>query len=126
MPVWTGLPGGTPRYGPLAAAVGAAVACRHGLIDGALVVQDASGRSSFAALQEALSKNQTDRLVLVVVDLLHVDVFDLGDAPLVERNAILAALLEGGRDGDAPLQLSAHIVGKWSGIFCRGVPAIPR
>lgn len=107
----------THRYGQLAASVGAALECREGLIDGELVVQDASGRSSFAALQDALSKNQTPRLVYYVFDLIYLDGFDLGEVPLIERKAILADLLELGRDDNFPVQLSEHIVGNGSAFF---------
>jgi bifunctional non-homologous end joining protein LigD len=52
---------------------------------GEIVVLDAEGRSSFQALQRALSENAEAKLVYYAFDLLHLDGRDLSPAPLEAR-----------------------------------------
>ena len=51
------------------------------LLDGELVVEDATGVSSFALLQADLKAGRTDRLVYYVFDLLYLDGHDLTRVP---------------------------------------------
>jgi DNA polymerase-1 len=63
------------------------------VLDGIVIVQDKDGRSDPAALAADLAAGRQDRLVYYAFDLLHLDGFDLTDAPLSERKRVLAALL---------------------------------
>ena len=63
------------------------------LIDGELVVETLTGASDFSALQADLSEGRSERFVFYAFDLLHLDGYDLEEAKLVERKALLAQLL---------------------------------
>jgi bifunctional non-homologous end joining protein LigD len=65
------------------------------ILDGEIVVEDASGVSDFSALQADLAEGRADRFVYYAFDLLHDAGEDLRPRPLAERKARLAALLEG-------------------------------
>lgn len=106
----------TRRYRALADAF-AAVGCKQALIDGEIVVQDEVGLSSFSALQDALSRGESHRLVFYAFDLLYLDGFDLRNALLSERKALLAALMEHVTHEHSPLQVSEHIVGNGPAFF---------
>ncbi|HEX7236772.1 MAG TPA: DNA ligase D [Gammaproteobacteria bacterium] len=82
-----------------------ALPCRAALIDGEAVVYDSKGVTSFQRLQNAL-KGDNSQIALVAFDLLHLDGWDLRRAPLVERKALLARLLEG---GPAAIRFGEHV-----------------
>lgn len=85
------------------------------LIDGEAVVEDANGISSFAGLQEALSKRATTAAVLFYAfDLLYLDGFDLREAALEGRKAVLAKLLE---NVQQPLRYSDHLEGNGAAML---------
>ena len=65
-----------------------------GLIDGEIVALDHNGAPDFAALQAALSSDQTADLVFFVFDALFAEGKDLRSEPLSERKARLEALLK--------------------------------
>jgi bifunctional non-homologous end joining protein LigD len=92
------------RFPEIAAAV-AALPAGRALLDGEAIAIDAEGHPNFGMLQQALSDGPTDRLMLVLFDLLHLDGHDLRPLPLRERKELLAALL-----GNAPgvLRYSEH------------------
>jgi len=73
------------------------------VIDGELCALDAHGRSHFQLLQNALNKKA--RLLYVVFDALFVGGKDIREKPLLERKAILKALLP----RDPLLRYSEHI-----------------
>jgi bifunctional non-homologous end joining protein LigD len=75
------------------------LAVASALLDGELVVVDESGVSDFSALQADLSEGHTNRFVLYLFDLMHLDGFDLRRVALVERKGVLQCLL-----GPAPPQ----------------------
>ncbi len=77
------------------------------VLDGMVIVQDADGRSDRAALARDLADGRQDRLVYYVFDLLHLDGFDLTDAPLAERKRVLKALLD--EAGAGPVAYSEHL-----------------
>ncbi len=81
------------------------------MLDGELVSLEGDGRSSFAALQEALSNNQTGRLSYYAFDLLHQDDTDLRPLPLGARKQALKTLLEAA-DADQPIRISEHLTSK--------------
>ena len=74
-------------------------------LDGEVVVVDARGRSSFQALQNALSGAPSGTLVYYAFDLLYLNGFDLRGVALAERKRVLQRLL-----ADAPpgLKYSEH------------------
>ena len=77
------------------------------VLDGIVIVQDAEGRSDPAALARDLADGRQDRLVYYVFDLLHLDGFDITDAPLGERKRVLKALLD--EAGEGPIAYSEHL-----------------
>jgi bifunctional non-homologous end joining protein LigD len=84
------------------------------LLDGEVVALDASGRSSFQALQRALGESDGD-LVYFVFDLLALDGGSLRPRPLAERKAALAGLLE--RSTLERVRLSDHVAGQGEEFF---------
>ena len=62
-------------------------------LDGEVVALDEKGRSSFQALQNALSASPSADLAYLVFDLLYLDGFDLRGVKLTERKALLQSLL---------------------------------
>jgi ATP-dependent DNA ligase len=61
-------------------------------IDGEMIVQDAQGRSDFAALRSAIER-EPHRLVFMAFDLLEVDGQDMRDRPLEARREHLRDLV---------------------------------
>lgn len=64
-------------------------------IDGEAVVLDEHGVPSFQALQNAFDAGRAQDIVIFAFDLPYLNGYDLGDVPLVQRRALLRALLEG-------------------------------
>jgi bifunctional non-homologous end joining protein LigD len=73
-------------------------------IDGEAVVLDEHGVPSFQALQNAFDTNRPQDIVIFAFDLPYLNGYDLRDVPLVQRRALLRALLEG--FGDDTLRFS--------------------
>jgi len=96
----------TSRFGPLADAF-KRIAARSAVIDGELVVEEASGASSFAGLQAALREGRFGELRYYAFDLLFRDGKDLRDEKLAERKRQLAEVLAGLPDS-SPIRLSEH------------------
>jgi len=80
----------TPRFAALAEAARALDDC---IIDGEATVLDGAGNPDFAALQQALSAERSDRMVFFAFDALHAGGRDLLAEPLSARKTALAALL---------------------------------
>ena len=83
-------------------------------LDGEVVVMEPDGRSSFQALQNALSIADKSRLFYYLFDLPYLNGCDLRRAPLVERKRALQALL------DSPpevIRFSAHLEGRGEEVF---------
>ncbi|MCC7276254.1 MAG: DNA ligase D, partial [Alphaproteobacteria bacterium] len=95
----------TARFGRDLAAALAALPVSAALIDGELVVEGPNGASDFSALQADLAEERTDRFVLYVFDLLHLDGRDLRPAPLLARKEALERLC---RDTDPRIRYSRH------------------
>ena len=66
--------------------------CRSAIIDGEMIVQDETGRSSFSALRAAI-RTAPERLAYYAFDLLHLDGADLRDRTLEDRRLLLQDLL---------------------------------
>jgi bifunctional non-homologous end joining protein LigD len=83
------------------------------IIDGEGVVEDESGATSFAALQDALSDTHAGvaaTAVLYAFDLLYLDGEDLRGLALEERKARLGRVIPPAQEG--PLRYSEHIEGE--------------
>jgi len=74
-------------------------------LDGEVVALDAKGRTSFQALQKALSATDSRNLKYLAFDLLYLNGFDLRDAPLTERKRLLRELLS---NAPPAIQYSEH------------------
>jgi bifunctional non-homologous end joining protein LigD len=105
----------TARFRPIATALGALPA-RGAYLDGEIAVLGPDGVTSFAALQDALSRGQAERLTYHVFDLLHLDGRDLTGLPLIERKALLAPLLAGLPKGGL-VRYSDHVQGQGPAFF---------
>ncbi|GGK07769.1 DNA ligase D [Luteimonas terricola] len=88
-----------------------------GALDGELIAGRGS-KEDFNLLQATLSGERQGTLALALFDLLHIDGVDVAAAPLIERKALLQALLEGvpghlaysshiESDGDAAFKLAS-------------------
>jgi bifunctional non-homologous end joining protein LigD len=97
----------TARFAPLAAAL-AMLPVRAALIDGEVVHLDSDGHTSFSALKDALATGGGDRLVYFAFDLLHLDGYDLSDARLDARKALLQTLID---ERAGRLRYSDHVTG---------------
>ena len=97
----------TSRFGALPNAF-RRIGARSAVIDGELVVEEASGASSFAALQAALKAGRVDELRYYAFDLLFRDGRDLREKPLDERKKQLSELLASLPEG-SPIRLSEHL-----------------
>jgi len=74
-------------------------------LDGEVVALDAKGRTSFQALQKALSAADSRNLKYLAFDLLYLNGFDLRDAALTERKRLLRELLS---NAPPAIQYSEH------------------
>jgi bifunctional non-homologous end joining protein LigD len=83
----------TERFATIAKDVGRLPVERL-ILDGEAVVQDESGRPSFAKMHSRAKKSAGEHLVYYVFDCLYFDGFDLRDSPLIERKKILKQLFE--------------------------------
>jgi bifunctional non-homologous end joining protein LigD len=84
------------------------------LLDGEIVALDDKGKSSFSALQQAISEGGRG-LTLFLFDALEVDGEDLTQLPNIERKARLATLLGEGRPPH--ILYAEHIVGHGDELF---------
>jgi bifunctional non-homologous end joining protein LigD len=78
----------TARLPGIATAIGR-LKPKSALLDGELVALQSDGRSSFAALQDALSRKDDGDLYFTLFDLLHLDGWDLRFCRLLDRKAAL-------------------------------------
>ena len=84
----------TAQFAPIARAL-ARLPVREAWLDGEVVVTGADGRTSFQALQNALSAGDTGGMTFWLFDLMYLDGYDLRAVPLLERKRVLKAVLEG-------------------------------
>ena len=76
-------------------------------IDGEIVVEDDNGRSSLGNLQAALSEGRQERMRYYAFDLLYCEGYDLREAMLLDRKALLEQVLA---SAPASIRLSEHLV----------------
>ena len=101
---------------PMIARCAARLALENAWIDGEVVVMDADGRTSFQALQNALSSDHSSQLHYYAFDLMYLNGYDLRGVPLVERKRLLETILEA---APATLQFSAHIQGSGEAFYAQ-------
>jgi bifunctional non-homologous end joining protein LigD len=82
----------TAALGRVAEAVGE-LGLKSAWLDGEVTVVDDRGRTSFQALQNALSDPAGERLVYFVFDVLYLDGYDLQGVSLSERKRLLRSLI---------------------------------
>jgi bifunctional non-homologous end joining protein LigD len=104
----------TDRFAPVAAAA-ARLPASAALLDGEVVVLEPDGRSSFQALQNALTQDRERDLVYFAFDLLHLDGYDLRPAPLIARKEALRDLVDAG-EGKV-IRYSDHVQGEGEGFY---------
>ena len=104
---WTG------RFKPVADAI-AKLPGGDLALDGEVAVLDQNGGSSFAALQDALSRGETKAMRYIVFDLLYRDGEDWRAAALTDRKAALHDLLKNAR---GPLVYSDHVVAHGTEVY---------
>jgi DNA ligase D-like protein (predicted ligase) len=95
------------RYPSLVRAA-ANLRCQSAIIDGEAIVQDVKGASDFEALSSAM-RSHPDRVILYAFDLMHLNGNDLRQDALIERRALLKALL--GDDQESRIQFSEEFEG---------------
>ena len=89
------------------------------ILDGEVTALAADGKSSFTALQDALSRRSTGTLVFHLFDAPFLEGYDLRESRLEDRKELLRALLAG--HPDPRVQFVDHIVGNGAEFFeqCR-------
>lgn len=83
-------------------------------LDGEVVVVEADGRTSFQALQNALTTDHAEKLHYFVFDLPYLNGYDLRRVPLLARKRVLETLLE---SAPPALRYSAHVQGSGQEFF---------
>src|SRR5262249_6519277 len=78
------------------------------LLDGEIVVQNASHVPDFSALQAALRDGDVQKFSYFVFDIIHLDGADLRALALIERKAVLADLMERSPDAQPVVHYSEH------------------
>jgi bifunctional non-homologous end joining protein LigD len=104
------------RFRPVAEAA-AHLPVRQALLDGEVVVLEADGRTSFQALQNALSGGRDKDLVYFAFDLLYLDGYDLRKATLLDRKEALTQVLAGAPASAGQVRLSEHVRGQGDDFY---------
>ncbi len=81
------------------------------VLDGVVVLLNASGASDGGALRRAVSLGRTSELIYYIFDLPFFRGVDLTGCALLDRKALLARALQEGADHTGTLRLCEHIVG---------------
>jgi bifunctional non-homologous end joining protein LigD len=97
----------TERFRSIADAL-QALGLASALIDGEIVVEDASGISSFNNLQADLKADRLDRFRYFVFDIFYCEGFDLTKAALKDRKELLQQLFAALPSG-SPIRFSEHL-----------------
>ena len=90
------------------------------ILDGEVVVLEANGQSSFAALQAAFEEGAKHPLTYFVFDLLHLNGHNLRQEPLTERKKILAQMLDSLAEHET-VRYGQHIETEGEPIFERSL-----
>jgi bifunctional non-homologous end joining protein LigD len=108
----------TDRYRPIADFL-ARLPCKTALIDGEVCVQTPTGATSFGLLQDALSEGAAEKLTYFAFDLMYLDGWDLGAAPLAARKDALEGLLQAAVTPTSPVHFSDHHEGGGPAFFAQ-------
>lgn len=101
---------------PTIARAAEALPVERAILDGEVVALLPNGVSSFQALQNAFRGERSEPLVYYVFDLLYLDGHDLRGAPLEQRKARLAELLDHNTSRGA-LRYADHVEGEGEQFF---------
>lgn len=104
----------TKRFQEIALSLLEFAAWKSMVLDGEMVVTDASGKTDFQALQHYVSNPRGQRLTYIVFDLLALEGEDLRDKQLIDRKTILEALM---RNAPKNLYYSRYIKGNGKQSF---------
>lgn len=104
----------TKRFQDVAYSLMEWAAGRAMILDGEMVILDASGKTDFQALQNYMRNPRGQSLAYMIFDLLALDGTDLRELPLMERKETLEALM---KDTPQNLRYSQHIKGKGKEFF---------
>jgi len=104
----------TANFSAIAQAA-ARLPCTSAWLDGEVVVLTNDGRTSFQALQNALSEDSPAKLHFYAFDLPYLDGFDLSKVALLDRKQLLQALVE----TNAELNFGDHVVGAGEVFFAQ-------
>lgn len=92
----------------------AALPCSAALVDGVAVVFDEHGRTDRRLLEQAARDGASNEIVLVAIDLLHLDGWDLRGAALRARKELLRLLLTDAAPG---IRYGDHVEGHGADFF---------
>jgi len=104
----------TDRFRSAAASLADWAGGRAMVLDGEMVVADASGKTDFQALQNYMKNPAGQNLIYIVFDLLALDGEDLRGIPLIQRKEKLEALM---KDAPVNLRYSRHVRGNGEECF---------
>jgi len=86
---------------------------KRAMLDGEVVVMQPDGTTSFQALQNAFQTASATSFQFFCFDLLYLDGYDLRQAPIEDRKAILRRIIP----DDAHVKFSDHVVGDGATVF---------
>jgi len=101
----------TDRFPAIAAAL-QHVPLEQGILDGEIVVLKRNGVSDFQALQNAMRRDQRERMYYFVFDLPFCNGYDLRGVRQIDRKAVLQALLSEVGQGGQRVRCSAYARGE--------------
>ncbi len=96
------------RLYDISAAVADWTGGRAVVLDGEVVITDASGRTDFQALQNYMKNRNSLKLTYIVFDLLALDGVDLRQQPLIKRKEMLESIM---KDAPPKLHYSRYVKG---------------
>jgi len=103
---------------PALARAAAGLRVESAILDGEIVVLDASGRSSFPDLQVAFQNERHEGIIYFAFDLLHLNGHNLRGLPLLKRKEILENLLSMA-DPSSALRFCEHIDARGNVVFAK-------
>lgn len=109
----------TPRMAAVARAIETLSGVGDAWLDGEVVALQADGRTSFAALQSALSEGRDQDMFCYLFDLPYANGEDLTRQPLIARKQRLAAAFESSTASDARVRYSDHLHGDGTAFYAQ-------
>ena len=100
---------------PELAATARSLSVASAILDGEVVVVLPDGTTSFQALQNAFQTVRTAEFQFYVFDLLYLNGFDIREAKIEDRKALLKEILPS--ETDHPFKYSDHVVGNGAKFF---------